>query len=166
MTWTTPKTWVTGEPLTASDMNTHLRDNLEALKNPPSAQVTLNQASDYTTTATSFVDVDSGVLSLTISTHGGDVMVAFHGNVGATSRVYLNITADGVPIAGDDGIASNTGTGDNTLFSFVRLVTGLAPGPHTFRLQWKVNSGTATLYAGAGTANWDVHPQFWAREVS
>lgn len=32
MAWTTPKTWVTQDPLNATVMNTHLRDNLNALK--------------------------------------------------------------------------------------------------------------------------------------
>lgn len=32
MAWTTPKTWVTQDPLNATVMNTHLRDNLNALR--------------------------------------------------------------------------------------------------------------------------------------
>lgn len=32
MTWTTPKTWATGELVTAAMMNTHVRDNEDALK--------------------------------------------------------------------------------------------------------------------------------------
>lgn len=32
MAWTAPRTWVTGETVTAALMNTHVRDNLTALK--------------------------------------------------------------------------------------------------------------------------------------
>jgi len=32
MAWTTPRTWVTGEVVTASIMNTHIRDNLRYIK--------------------------------------------------------------------------------------------------------------------------------------
>lgn len=32
MAWTAPKTWVTGDPLNASNMNTYIRDNQVALK--------------------------------------------------------------------------------------------------------------------------------------
>ncbi len=32
MAWTTPKTWNTGDPVTASEMNTQVRDNLDYLK--------------------------------------------------------------------------------------------------------------------------------------
>jgi microcystin-dependent protein len=31
MTWTTPRTWVTGEIVTSAIMNTHVRDNLQAV---------------------------------------------------------------------------------------------------------------------------------------
>ena len=32
MAWTTPKTWAANDVLTAADMNTHVRDNLDALQ--------------------------------------------------------------------------------------------------------------------------------------
>jgi hypothetical protein len=166
MAWTTPKTW-TSEPLTSLDLNTHLRDNLEALKDPPGTSYVLNESANYYTTSTSFVDVDGSKLALTISTGGGDVMVHFHGVVAAASgRVNFDLDVDGVRVAGDDGITRlDTITAP---VSFTRLISGLAAGAHTFRLQWRVSSGgSATLYAGAGsTVQLDVHPQFWVREVS
>jgi hypothetical protein len=39
MAWTAPRTWVTGEVVTASQMNTHVRDNLNALASEPNRQV-------------------------------------------------------------------------------------------------------------------------------
>lgn len=163
MTWTQPKTWAS-EPLTSGDLNTHLRDNLEALKEPPSANYILNESSDYTTTSTSFVDVDATKLALTITTNGGDVMVHFHAMVANSSQhTFWDIDVDGTRIGTNDGIVRGAGT---SIVCFTRLITGLAAGSHTFKLQWKVNAGTATLYAGAGTSNGDLHPQFWVREVS
>ncbi len=166
MAWTTPKTW-TSEPLTSLDLNTHLRDNLEALKDPPGASYTLNESVNYYTTSTTFVDVDASKLALTITTGGGDVMVHFHGVVAASSgRVNFDLDVDGTRVAGDDGITRlDTITAP---VSFTRLISGLAAGSHTFRLQWRVSSGAnATLYAGAGSAvQLDLHPQFWVREVS
>lgn len=155
------------ELLTAEDLN-HMIDNIEALKDPPSAEYTANEASDYTTTSASFVDVDSTNLSLTITTAGGDVMVGFHGGVeangGTNPLVHFEVLVDGVQHAGNDGIIF-TRLVNLRIISFVRLITGLSAGSHTFKLQWKVNGGVK-LYAGAGTASHDVHPQFWAREVS
>jgi hypothetical protein len=165
MAWTQPKTWAS-EPLTSSDLNTHLRDNLEILKDPPSDDNILNQGSDYTTTSTAFVNIDGTNLSLTITTQGGAVMVHFHGVVGnGTGTVFLDFTIDSVRHGGDDGIIRTVSNNQQGI-SFTRLITGLAAGSHTFTLQWKVNANTGTLYAGAGTSLFDVHPQFWVREVS
>lgn len=129
-----------------------------------------DEGSDYTTTSTTFVDVDATNLSLTITTTGGNVMVGYSGTVRIDTvgaHVHLNVDVDGSVVAADDGIVSmrSTGVTINSM-SFVYLVTGLSAGSHTFKLQWKVSSSTATLYAGAGTSNNDIHPQFWVQELS
>jgi hypothetical protein len=171
MAYTTPKTW-TNEPLIAADLNTHLRDNLEALKDPPGANYECNEVADYSTTSASFVDVDATNLALSMITNGGDVMLHFHGVVAhsllnTNSVVQFNIDVDGSPHAANDGIMAVYCINGAANVSFTRLITGLAAGSHTFKLQWKnYISGTATLYAGAGTTKYDVHPQFWVREVS
>lgn len=174
MAWTDPKTW-TSEPLTSSDLNTQLRDNMEALKLPPTAHYDPQETADYTTTSTAFVDVDSTNLSLTITlgdVDDSDVMIGFHATVNSNtdSRVYFDIDVDGTRLGNPDGIIfvqrNDTADAFDHMVSFVRLVTGLSAGSHTFTLQWKVSSGSATLHAGAGTANRDVIPQFWVREVS
>lgn len=175
MVWTEPKTWV-AEPLVAADLNTYLRDNLNALKEPPSAHYELDESADYTTTSTSFVNVDStdGKLSLKINTNGGDVLVGFHGYVQpgtGNDIVFFDIEVDGVRVGGDDGIigaqraAAATNPGRFGI-SFTRLIPNLDPGEHTFNLQWRVTVGQAVIFAGAGTANANTHPQFWVREVS
>lgn len=177
MAWTTPKTWTTGEPLTAGDLNTHLRDNLEALRQPPTAHYEPDETSDYSTTSGTFVDVDSTNLALTITTNGGDVLVGFHGSAGGVAGsggmryLQFDVEVDSERVAGDDGIVALGVPGSSTVISpisFARLVTGLAPGGHTFKLQWRRNNTglTGTLYAGAGTSGLDVHPQFWVQEVS
>lgn len=168
MAYTTPKTW-TNEPLVASDLNTHLRDNMEALKDPPSANYELNESSDYSTTSASFVDVDGTNLSLAVTTTGGDLMVHFHGSINNAGgfATLLDLDIDGSPVAGDDGIITVKGASTDIIAAcFTRLITGLSAGAHTIKLQWKVLGSTSTLYAGAGTSNKDVHPQFWVREVS
>lgn len=173
MAYTSPRTWVAGETVTAALLNTHLRDNLIALKDPPTDSYNVNEASDYNTTSTTFVDIDATDLALTITTTGGDVLVGFSGsieeNTGALEFVYLDVAVDGTRRGGDDGILmiGNTVSTEPQVMSFVYLVTGLSAGSHTFKLQWKVSAGgDATMWAGAGTSEKDVHPQFWAREVS
>lgn len=169
MSWTTPKTFVTGESLSAADLNTNVKDNTNALKSPPSDDYVVDEVANYTTASTSFVDVDGTNLSLSITTTGGDVMIGFAGaasNSGDNNGVYLDVEIDGNLFADDDGILAVT-AGANYLsnMSFVVVATGLSPGSHTFKLQWKTTAGTSTMWAGAGTANLDVHPRFWIREI-
>lgn len=169
MVWNDPMepSWDVGDALTSADVKKYLRDNLLALKEPPTDSYVLDETADYTTTNTQFVDIDSDELALQIHTKEGDVMVHFHGTVNISGSVYFDILVDESREGGDDGIVRYTNnTTQPQVVSFTRLITGLAEGVHDFVLQWKVASGTATLYAGAGTNNLDVHPQFWVREVS
>ena len=173
MAWTDPRTWAVDDLVTADMLNEQIRDNLNTLKSPPSDNYELNEGSDYTTAQTSFVAVDATNLTLTLVTGGGDVMVHFHGNVehGTPSSINFEVYVDGVALAGNDGVIrarpTATAAGGTVCVAFTRLITGLAAGTHTFALYWKTGAGTATLLAGAGTATArDVHPQFWAREVS
>lgn len=164
MAWTDPKTWVAGDALTASLLNTEVKDNLNYLKGVH-AEATLNETSDYTTTSTTFVDVDAteGKLQLTVTTNGGDVLVHFHGAYISGATALFDIKVDGTRDGGNDGYTRIVAQGP---LSFTRLITGLAADSHIFKLVWRVVSGTGTLAAGAGTANMDVHPQFWVREIS
>lgn len=169
MAWTTPKTW-TSEPLTSVDLNTYVRDNQNHLKDrlDSSAGKFVSADSNISTTSTAFVDVDAEKLALTLTTHGGDVLLGFTGTVrcsGNGGQANFNIAVDGVDYVADDGIvrstiAYNSDTNRGKPLSFVLLITGLSPGSHSFKLRWKVNSGN--------TARMNVvslHPQFWAKEI-
>jgi hypothetical protein len=164
MAWTAPKTWVVGEAVTAGDLNTHIRDNLLALKAPPTTYVKLDEASDYTTTSTSFVAIDNTKLNLSITTTGGDVLIVFFANIAnGTSHTQIDIEFDGVAMGGDNGlIRVSGGSGNYTLASLACIKTSVSAGTHAVRVMWKVPSGTSTLYAGTTL---DIHPMFWVREV-
>lgn len=170
MAWITPKDWEVGESLTAAKLNTHLRDNLNALKSPPSDGYVVNEGSDYSTSSTSFANVDGTNLHLTLTTTGGDVEVHFEGTfqaAGAAGIVYLDVYVDAAVDGGDDGyLCQYCPASQPQAVSFSRLIEGLSAGTHHFYLEWKTNGVSIILYAGAGSANRDVHPQFWAREVS
>ena len=169
MAWTAPKTW-SSEPLTSLDLNTNVRDNLNHLKDrlDNSAGSVISGATALQTTETEFVDVDATKLTLTLTTHGGDVLLGFTGTVQCSQNsgsVYFNVAVDDVNYVVDDGIIRYqiSHTHDNNRrkpLSFVMLIPGLNAGSHTFKLRWKVNSGN--------TASIDVvalHPQFWAKEI-
>ncbi len=169
MSWTTPHTWVNGEALEEDIMNEQIRDNFNFLKDRPSDSYELNEVANYTTDLTTFDDVDPTNLALTITTEGGDVWIGFTGSVSnntINAYIHFDVKVDGVLFAGDDGIiveqinpANNVST-----IGFIILIDSLAAAVHTFELQWKVSAGTGTMFAGAGTANRDVHGQFWVHE--
>lgn len=142
----------------------------------PSDQYAADESSNYTTTSTSFVDVDATNFSLTITTHGGDVLLGFSGSStqSALSNQHYDFYetttgkyASTLSATPDDGSLGVTPPSASfAVISFVRVWPGLAAGTYTFRLRWKVTANTATLYAGAGTPNGDLHPQFLVRELS
>ncbi len=167
--WTPPATWTVNQLVTAGDLNEQVRDNMEWLKNPPMGFRKLDEGADYSTTSTSFVIADI-LVGATLDVVGGNVLVGFSGTVEVTGTnlVYLDVVRAGAGrVGGDDGIVVCRRQTSGSLYpcSFTYLITGVPAGSQTFRLMWKVSGGTATLYAGAGTSSFDVHPMFWAREV-
>lgn len=166
MAFTSPKTW-TSALVTVAEFNEQIRDNMLALKDPPTDLYDADEGADYTTTSTSFADIDATNLALTITTTGGDVLITFTGatiNSGGNTLFDVHESVANARLGGDDGITRAPGSGVPLAIAY--WVQGLAAGSHTFKLQWRVNAGTATLYAGAGTSNADIHPQFAVREVS
>lgn len=138
-------------------------------RTPPRDSYTLNEGSDYTTSSTSFVDVDGTNLALTITTNGGDVLVGFAGYSSLSANFTgWNVAVDGADYFADEGLARSPSQPQSVqaMPSFVVRITGLSAASHTFKLRWRQGiSGTSTLYAGAGTSNSDVHPQFWVLET-
>ena len=126
-----------------------------------------DEASDYSTTSTTFVDVDATNFSFTVSTTSADqkVLVGFVGSVTNNGNLYFDIDLDGTRVGGDDGVMvlvpALYNYGKNA--SFTRMVNVSTSGSHTFKLQWKVEANTGTMYAGAGTSGYDIHPEFWVQ---
>ena len=152
MAYTTPKTFAANDILTASEMNTYVRDNTVALKAPPSDQYS-GELSDGTSSAT-FVDVDATNLSLTITTTGGDVRIGYVGWCDNTFDIFLDVDIDGTRFQNTtNGIMRNNTTKQN--LSFVVVATGLSAASHTFKLQFK---------GDGANANSLVSTNFWVSE--
>ena len=172
MAWTAARTWVSDEIVTAAQFNEQIRDNLNYLNIRPSDLYVLNEGADYTIATSTWTDVDATDLALTITTNGGDVLISFAPTIlnGASTNTatYLDVTIDAVREGGDDGLAKvlNLSPAEEHMLPMIYLKTGLSAGSHTFKVQWKrVGSGTMTMYAGAATANSDIHPQFFVKEL-
>jgi len=179
MPYTTPKTWAVNEKLTASDMNVYVRDNMAALKNPPSQQVVRDNGTMYSTTSTTFVAVDATNVKVTLTTAGGDVMVGFTGTAAADSTTARQMSFD-VDVDGNGGWANAQGYAGGIMTTAILstiaqgvsfgpiLIQNLPAGVHTFTLLWRMNGGTGYLHSDTNDADYrNEQPLiFWAREVS
>ena len=173
-TWSAAKeNWTTGDLVLATDLNL-IGNDINWLKAPPSANVLLNHTNDLFTTSTSFVDVNNTLLTLSITTTGGNLLIGFSGTISNSTlaaATYLDVNifdgSSNVRFAGDDGLTAIQQSVASHMYnaSFVVLKTGLPADTYTLTLQWKVTSGTALLYSGAGTSQHDIHGHFWVREV-
>lgn len=164
MAWTSPKTWVAGATLTASDLNTHIRDNLLETA-PAKATETgalivssgVNEVAErvvrsayistsQTTTSTSFTDLSTAGPSVTTTT--GTTALAIWGcrvdNSGASSLSVMSCAVTG---------STAVGASDSRYFGGSAFVTGtmavfysaLTPGSHTFTCKYRVTGGTGTF---------------------
>lgn len=152
MAWTAIPDKSTGDQMDETWYDTYFKANMEYLLDPNKDTTIHNEGSDYTTTSTSFVDIDATDLAITLTTNGGPVLVmAAGGCTGSTTlTIHFDFTVDGTRYTSGNtnGIAPvTTGSGRLDLLSFAVLVTGLSAGSHSFKLQWRVNGGTGTLHS-------------------
>lgn len=148
--WTNMNNLAVGDVVTEADMDA-MRTNLEYL-----FQGTIHDTgvltTGYTTSSTSFVDVDATNLKLSITTYGGNLfLLAYLHLTPLLLDVYFDFDIDSTRVGdASQGIMRiKTGNGN---FNGPAIVfwqeNGLAAGSHTIKLQWKVNSSTATAWAG------------------
>ena len=137
----------------SSDWMGEVGANLDFLRNPPVLDVALSTgAANITTTSTTFVAITG--FSGTITTQGNPIEICFDARVNTTAARF-DIVVDGVSITADnDGLGANTPTSTFGLVSIRRRVA-LGAGAHTVAIQWRVTTGTGTLYA-AGLAQMHV----------
>ncbi len=168
--WTAPATFTPGQIVTATDLNTNVRDNPLYLFTRPQQTILSNVGTDYTTTSTTFVDIDATNLKITKTLFGTAVLLGFTGSyaLNNTATVYWDFDINGTRFAsgGTEGI---TGTPFSStlgnLITLVVLVTGLTPGSNTFKIKWRVSANTATLFSGVAASGKDFLPDFWCIEV-
>ncbi|PJF30840.1 MAG: hypothetical protein CUN51_06550 [Candidatus Thermofonsia Clade 1 bacterium] len=165
MPWTTPTTWVSAQVVTATQLNEQLRDNMNYLLSRPHQRIIRVASSNYTTTSTTFVDIDATNLSITLTISGSAVLVGFSGVAEVNSGPFycFDFTVDGnrYTTVSNGLLEVHTATGFiHVPASYTALVMGLTVGSHTFRPVWRATSGTATLRA----VNSPV--VFWAMEVA
>jgi len=151
-----------------NDGSSNLLDLSSMTYNVPLRRLTKNSvvaenAGNWTTTSTSFVDIDSTIFSLDVTTTGSDLLVLFHGTIynNTATGTQLDITVNGARYVGESGTAhmymQDTSNARTPISLSVRVP--VLAGTHTVRMQWSVNAGTATMLS-AGI----IHPIFTVME--
>lgn len=145
-TWTTPRTWATGEIVTAALANEQWRDNVDYLKARPLLIVKDLDGTVASTSSTSFVDLTGASGSITTT---GSSRLALSLSAVATAsganRSYWTMLVDGVN-QGDatygmtHGMGGSGGNQPSALF----ITAALSDGAHTVKIQWRVDGGSFT----------------------
>lgn len=120
----------------------------------PNLNVYNRNSTNYTTTSTSFTDVDATNMALAL-THAGAtrarVMLVGVLNSSTRANTSLDLLIDGTSVSGGEGILivrPDSADSDNLNASFTWITEAQTAASHTYKLQWKTASGTATLFAG------------------
>jgi hypothetical protein len=161
MAWTTPPDFVAGTMVPETDLNA-LSDDLSCLLTRNQLGISRSNGSDYTTSSTSFVDIDSTNLTFTLTPVSTILLVLFSGtfHLGATGSLYLDLTVDTVLQGGSNGIQYiTTNSALDQVMTIFTVVTVAAGAAHTIRPQWKVSTNTGTLYANT------ARPQFTVVQI-
>lgn len=143
MSWTAPRTFVTGEVETAAIFNAHLRDNLNFLKSGValSAEVTTSSAA---------VSAETVVASQAFTADGSTLVeVAFTANavIKTVSTDLFNIILYDGPTAGSGtslAVWSSGNGGTTSAGVIVRKILTPTAGTHTYTARIVRASGTGT----------------------
>ena len=148
MAWTNPRTWLAQEQVTAALLNTHLRDNLNALPRGilGYAQVTVTQSGvDATVT-----DITGLLVGVTVGSSrrirvSAYVTVRDSGSGSITTQVYLR---EGSTTLGQWQI----GNLDALEFASGSPSVVLTPtaGSHTYKVSLSAGSNTVNMIASSG----------------
>lgn len=140
-TWTAPRTWTAGELITASIMNTHVRDNLDWLKTPVAA---IDTSSSVSTTSASLTDVTGSSITFTTTGLGG-VDIYWVGTYSVTSAATMAVAliADGVTVVSLPFSTSLTNYIHNCSFAY--HIAAPSAASHTYKIQTSTNAGTITV---------------------
>lgn len=148
--WTEPVDWEVDQLVTNEDLNEQVRDNLLYLHTPNAGQVIRSNGGNYQlVNSTTFVDIDSTNLTITLTTTGGYVYMKLSATVilGASEQANFDFSIDGnrVGAAYTEGLrAVSTGAVGAAVemgveVDFIKL--DLDAGTYVIRPQWSTGSG-------------------------
>jgi len=150
MAWTTPRTWTTGELVSAAQLNEQVRDNISYLKDIVYVEFTTSVTVTATVESTPTDVISSGAITYAatpIEITFGSSSVLPAGS--ATASVVLHLW-DGATEIGR--IAHVQGSGNATTRTPVYATVRLTPtaGSHTYKIRAHQAGGNGTVEAGTG----------------
>lgn len=169
MAWTVPMTFTANTALTASQLNTHLRDNLletATAKASTSSQIfaaegmfriaartpsVASVATSETTTSGEWVDLATPGPATTLTT-GSRAMVFMSCRTSNTSTAggnnitfELSGATEREPQFSTSGRFDGITASNDMAYSMLDFITTLTPGENTFTMKYRRGSGTATF---------------------
>jgi hypothetical protein len=170
--WTVPMTFADGTALTAAQMNTYLRDNLNETMTAKATTAGglffstdvnewaeripayMRRNTTFSTTSATYVNAADLGPRVTVTT-GTDALVLFAAHItnsSANSATYCSYNVSGASSIASaeaqsirmDGLLA--GTGDNSLgAAMFDIRNDLTPGENTFQLTYRVDAGTGSF---------------------
>ena len=149
-TWVTLPTLAEKTLLTALHMN-NIKNDIDIIRSPALHYYLRGSGdADYTTSSTTYADIDTTNVNATLTLTGNPVRIKFyagrHNNAATAGEIDLLI----------DGVSIRAGTpiwraGAGTPVNLEWVASGLSAGSHTFKLQWRmVGAGAFTLPSANG----------------
>lgn len=162
MAWTSPQTWTSGQVVTASDLNTHLRDNLSYLfSGRPQFSIVYEGVADKTVTGITWTDVDAANLkSPALAIKSGRFLCfascRLQADNTAGSSAQLDVIMDSTTRKGGTSGLVKLTQNTNNWVSVAALFTGIVDTvTHDFKLQFRNGTVGATtqIYGNAWPIN-------------
>lgn len=176
MSWSVPITWVAGQVVGASDLNTQLRDNMTYLLQRPLANIFYTSGGNYTIGLQgSLVPVDATNVSMSLTLSGTRIMGMWSVLIGTDSSAHLSevwLTTCLDTNYGNYELSVYPGTfslrqgnGPSLAAATVMFTFTTYPGAHSVQLCWR-NIGTpsgevSTIYCNAGGYTQGIRGSAW-----
>lgn len=170
MAWTNPRTWVSTEVVTASQMNTHVRDNFNETAPAKASTISgymvvngtnsINQrvpqftqtTAGETTASTSYTDLATTGPQISSITTGSSAICAVGcemSNDTGGARGFMGVAVSGSStISPNDNrafIYESGSAGDLIQATYTFIIESLTAGTNTFTAKYRVSGGTGTF---------------------
>lgn len=163
--WTEPQEWIAGNPITAEELNEE-SNRLRYLYDRGGQMVTVrgNGTNPTTVSTASFAAVDDAIYAVSLETTGGKLCIDLTAHVAhsvANNFIAFDVIMDDITY-----MSSLTGTAltQGIITARPPAITVVYPvnvrymvpagiitaGVHTFKLRWKVQAATGTLWVSSG----------------